>query len=59
MEVQLSVWEVTSAEGYERLRTLSYPDTSVILIVYAVNDRKTFQNALELVGLTSFPYTFH
>ena len=39
-----------TSTGDERLRVLSYPAGDIIFIVYAVDDRKTFRNVIDIVS---------
>jgi Ras homolog gene family, member A len=36
-------------EGYENLRPLSYPDSHVIVICFAINEPEYFDNILDTV----------
>ncbi|KAJ3300708.1 hypothetical protein HK104_007609 [Borealophlyctis nickersoniae] len=45
--VELSLWDTSGQEDYDRLRPLSYPDTAVILIAFAVDARNTFVDIAE------------
>lgn len=40
--VDLALWDTAGQEDYDRLRPLSYPDTDVVVICYAIDDRRTF-----------------
>ncbi|XP_046461822.1 ras-like GTP-binding protein RhoL [Daphnia pulex] len=40
----VSLWDTAGQEDYERLRILSYPNTDVFLLCYAVNNRTSFNN---------------
>jgi small GTP-binding protein len=42
--VELSLWDTAGQEEYDRLRPLSYPDTNVLLVCYAVDNRISLQN---------------
>lgn len=41
--VDLSLWDTAGQEDYDRLRPLSYPDSDVVLMCYAINDRRSFE----------------
>ena len=43
-EIELSVWDTAGQEDYERLRPLSYPDTHVILLCFAIDSPDSLQN---------------
>lgn len=53
--VDLALWDTAGQEDYDRLRPLSYPDTDVIVICYAVNDR----GSLEAIGSKWAPEIEH
>ena len=40
----LGLWDTACDEEYDRLRPLSYPQTDIFLLCYAVNDIKSFEN---------------
>lgn len=42
--VDVGMWDIVGGEEYSRLRVLSYPDSSVILLCFAINDRPAFLN---------------
>eukprot|EP01084_Bolivina_argentea_P311107 538485_1 len=42
--IMLSLWDTACAHYYDRLRPLSYPDTDVFMICYAVNDIESFNH---------------
>ena len=44
-EVTLGLWDTAGQEDYDRLRPLSYPQTSIFLICFAVNDNQSFNHA--------------
>ncbi|RUP14069.1 protein RHO1 [Jimgerdemannia flammicorona] len=42
--VELALWDTAGQEDYDRLRPLSYPETDVILICFAIDQRTSFSN---------------
>ncbi|CEI94186.1 Putative Rho family, other [Rhizopus microsporus] len=42
--VELALWDTAGQEDFDRLRPLSYPETDVILICFAINLRNSFKN---------------
>nr|WEL12756.1 ras-like GTP-binding protein RHO 2 [Halisarca dujardinii] len=42
--VELALWDTAGQEDYDRLRPLSYPDTDVILMCYAVDSPDSLEN---------------
>jgi len=41
-EIYLGLWDTAGQEGYDRLRPLSYPQTDVFIISFAVNNPTSF-----------------
>ena len=46
-KVELALWDTAGQEDYDRLRPLSYPDSHVILICYAVDSPDSLDNVQE------------
>jgi len=42
--VELALWDTAGQEDYDRLRPLSYPETDVILVCFAIDMRNSFLN---------------
>ena len=42
--VELALWDTAGQEDYDRLRPLSYPDTDVILMCFAVDNHDSLEN---------------
>ncbi|KNC85057.1 transforming protein RhoA [Sphaeroforma arctica JP610] len=42
--VELTLWDTAGQEDYDRLRPLSYPKSSVIVICFAIDDPDSFYN---------------
>ena len=49
--VELALWDTAGQEDYDRLRPLSYPDSHVILICFAVDSPDSLDNVQEKVTL--------
>lgn len=47
--VELALWDTAGQEEFDRLRPLSYNDTNVVLIVFAVNHRPSLENVKDKV----------
>ena len=45
--VELALWDTAGQEDYDRLRPLSYPDTDVILMTFAIDNPDSFENIQE------------
>jgi len=42
--VELALWDTAGQEEFDRLRPLSYPDTDVVLIAFAVDSQASLEN---------------
>jgi small GTP-binding protein len=49
--INLGLWDTAGQEEFNKLRPLSYPQTDVFLIVFAVNEPSSFNNAIKKVRL--------
>ena len=49
--VELALWDTAGQEDYDRLRPLSYPDSHIILICFAVDSPDSLDNVQEKVFL--------
>lgn len=47
--VELALWDTAGQEDYDRLRPLSYPETNVILIIFAVDYPTSLANVEDKV----------
>lgn len=47
--VELALWDTAGQEDYDRLRPLSYPDSHVILICFAIDSKDSLDNVQEKV----------
>lgn len=48
--VELALWDTAGQEDYDRLRPLSYPDSHVVLICFAVDSPDSLDNVVEKVS---------
>ncbi|KAJ2842989.1 GTP-binding protein Rho1 [Coemansia brasiliensis] len=46
-QVELALWDTAGQEDYDRLRPLSYPDSHVILICFAIDSPDSLENVQE------------
>ncbi|XP_046840241.1 ras-like GTP-binding protein Rho1 [Xenia sp. Carnegie-2017] len=44
--IELVLWDTAGQEDYDSIRPLSYPDTDVILLCYAIDQRESFDNII-------------
>ena len=51
--VELALWDTAGQEDYDRLRPLSYPDSHVILICFAIDSPDSLDNVQEKVRASS------
>jgi len=51
--VELALWDTAGQEDYDRLRPLSYPDSHVILICFAVDSPDSLDNVQEKASFFS------
>lgn len=49
--MELALWDTAGQEDYDRLRPLSYPDSHVILICFAVDSPDSLDNVQEKVEI--------
>lgn len=47
--VELALWDTAGQEDYDRLRPLSYPETDVILMCFAIDQPTSFSNIQDRV----------
>lgn len=55
--VELALWDTAGQEDYDRLRPLSYPDSHVILICFAVDSPDSLDNVQEKVSTHAINFT--
>ena len=47
--VELALWDTAGQEEYDRLRPLSYPETDIILICFAIDSHASLENVTDKV----------
>ena len=52
--IELALWDTAGQEDFDRLRPLSYNDTDVILVVFAINHRPSLLNVQDKVSSIMF-----
>ncbi|KAI8830368.1 ras family-domain-containing protein [Chytriomyces cf. hyalinus JEL632] len=45
--VELTLWDTAGQEDFDRLRTLSYPDTNSVLVTFAIDSPDSLENVQE------------
>lgn len=43
-DIDVALWDTAGQEEYDSIRLLSYPDTSVFMLVFSVESRSSFDN---------------
>jgi GTPase SAR1 family protein len=54
-EVELAAWDTCGQPEYDRLRPLSYPDSHVIIITFALDDSGSLDSVVERVRCSRSP----
>jgi hypothetical protein len=54
--VELALWDTAGQEDYDRLRPLSYPDSHVILICFAIDSPDSLDNVQEKVPSPKYSF---
>lgn len=48
--VELALWDTAGQEEYDRLRPLSYPETDLIFVCFAIDCPNSLENVMDKVG---------
>lgn len=56
--VELALWDTAGQEEYDRLRPLSYPETDLIFVCFAIDCPNSLDNVLDKVRPT-LPLFYH
>ena len=46
-QVELALWDTAGQEDYDRLRPLSYPDTDIVLLCFAIDAPDSLSNVVD------------
>ncbi len=49
--VELALWDTAGQEEYDRLRPLSYPETDLIFVCFAIDCPNSLENVMDKVTL--------
>ena len=52
--VELALWDTAGQEEYDRLRPLSYPETDLIFVCFAIDCPNSLENVMDKVSLPPF-----
>jgi len=55
--VELALWDTAGQEEYDRLRPLSYPETDLLFVCFAIDCPNSLENVLDKVSFTPQPTT--
>lgn len=55
--VELALWDTAGQEEYDRLRPLSYPETDLLFVCFAIDCPNSLENVMDKVG-HNCQYTF-
>ena len=50
--VELALWDTAGQEEYDRLRPLSYPETDLLFVCFAIDCPNSLENVMDKVWLT-------
>lgn len=50
--VELALWDTAGQEEYDRLRPLSYPETDLIFVCFAIDCPNSLDNVMDKVSLS-------
>lgn len=48
-QVELALWDTAGQEEYDRLRPLSYPETDLLLVCFAIDCPNSLENVMDKV----------
>lgn len=50
--MELALWDTAGQEEYDRLRPLSYPETDLIFVCFAIDCPNSLENVMDKVSFT-------
>lgn len=53
--VELALWDTAGQEEYDRLRPLSYPETDLLFVCFAIDCPNSLENVMDKVGTFLLP----
>lgn len=53
--MELALWDTAGQEEYDRLRPLSYPETDLLFVCFAIDCPNSLENVLDKVSLSLRP----
>lgn len=53
--VELALWDTAGQEEYDRLRPLSYPETDLLFVCFAIDCPNSLENVVDKVQTFSLP----
>ena len=57
--VELALWDTAGQEEYDRLRPLSYPETDLLFVCFAIDCPNSLENVLDKVRMHLHPIPSH
>ena len=51
--LELALWDTAGQEEYDRLRPLSYPETDLLFVCFAIDCPNSLENVMDKVCLDS------
>lgn len=52
--VELALWDTAGQEEYDRLRPLSYPETDLLFVCFAIDCPNSLENVMDKVRVSTF-----
>lgn len=54
--VELALWDTAGQEEYDRLRPLSYPETDLLFVCFAIDCPNSLENVMDKVFYAHYQY---